>query len=53
MPSGFGQSGPYTARAAFNPVGLAFGGITYLNGWPDRRGCFELRRESVKVQRFG
>ena len=24
------------ARAAFNPVGLAFGGITYLNGWPDR-----------------
>ena len=34
--SGFGQSGPYTARAAFNPVGLAFGGMTYLNGWPDR-----------------
>jgi crotonobetainyl-CoA:carnitine CoA-transferase CaiB-like acyl-CoA transferase len=34
--SGFGQTGPYTARAAFNPVGLAFGGLTYLNGWPDR-----------------
>ena len=34
--SGFGQSGPFTARAAFNPVGLAFGGMTYLNGWPDR-----------------
>jgi len=34
--SGFGQSGPYSARAAFNPVGLAFGGVTYLNGWPDR-----------------
>ena len=34
--SGFGQSGPYTQRAAFNPVGLAFGGLTYLNGWPDR-----------------
>ena len=34
--SGFGQTGPYTARAAFNPVGLAFGGATYLNGWPDR-----------------
>jgi formyl-CoA transferase len=34
--SGFGQTGPYTGRAAFNPVGLAFGGITYLNGWPDR-----------------
>ena len=34
--SGFGQTGPYTGRAAFNPVGLAFGGMTYLNGWPDR-----------------
>jgi crotonobetainyl-CoA:carnitine CoA-transferase CaiB-like acyl-CoA transferase len=34
--SGFGQSGPAAARAAFNPVGLAFGGMTYLNGWPDR-----------------
>ncbi len=34
--SGFGQTGPYTGRAAFNPVGLAFGGITYLNGSPDR-----------------
>jgi len=34
--SGFGQTGPDTGRAAFNPVGLAFGGITYLNGWPDR-----------------
>jgi len=34
--SGFGQSGPYAARAAFNPVGLAFGGMTYLNGSPDR-----------------
>jgi formyl-CoA transferase len=34
--SGFGQSGPYSSRSAFNPVGLAFGGMTYLNGWPDR-----------------
>ena len=34
--SGFGQNGPSAARAAFNPVGLAFGGMTYLNGWPDR-----------------
>jgi len=34
--SGFGQTGPYAGRAAFNPVGLAFGGMTYLNGWPDR-----------------
>ncbi len=37
--SGFGQNGPYTARAAFNPVGLAFGGMTYLNGFPDRPPC--------------
>ncbi len=34
--SGFGQTGPDSARAAFNPVGLAFGGATYLGGWPDR-----------------
>ena len=34
--SGFGQSGPNASRAAFNPVGLAFGGMTYLGGWPDR-----------------
>ena len=34
--SGFGQSGPYSSRSAFNPVGLAFGGMTYVNGWPDR-----------------
>ncbi|PYN49374.1 MAG: hypothetical protein DME00_09110 [Candidatus Rokuibacteriota bacterium] len=37
--SGFGQSGPYAARAAFNPVALAFGGMTYLNGFPDRPPC--------------
>jgi crotonobetainyl-CoA:carnitine CoA-transferase CaiB-like acyl-CoA transferase len=37
--SGFGQHGPYAARAAFNPVGLAFGGMTYLNGFPDRPPC--------------
>ncbi len=37
--SGFGQSGPYAPRAAFNPVGLAFGGMTYLNGFPDRPPC--------------
>jgi crotonobetainyl-CoA:carnitine CoA-transferase CaiB-like acyl-CoA transferase len=37
--SGFGQTGPSAARAAFNPVGLAFGGMTYLNGFPDRPPC--------------
>jgi crotonobetainyl-CoA:carnitine CoA-transferase CaiB-like acyl-CoA transferase len=34
--SGFGQTGPYASRSAFNPVALALGGVTYLNGWPDR-----------------
>ncbi len=34
--SGFGQTGPYAGRSAFNPVALALGGVTYLNGWPDR-----------------
>ena len=33
------EADPYAARAAFNPVGLAFGGMTYLNGFPDRPPC--------------
>lgn len=34
--SGFGQSGPYSGRSSYNPVACAFGGVTYLGGWPDR-----------------
>ena len=34
--SGFGQTGPFAGRSAFNPVGLAYGGLMYLGGWPDR-----------------
>lgn len=34
--SGYGQTGPYARRPAFNPVGLAIGGATYVGGWPDR-----------------
>jgi crotonobetainyl-CoA:carnitine CoA-transferase CaiB-like acyl-CoA transferase len=34
--SGYGQTGPYASRSAFNPVGLALGGTMHLNGWPDR-----------------
>ena len=34
--SGYGQFGPYRERSSWNPVGIAFGGVTYLNGWPDR-----------------
>ena len=34
--SGFGQTGPLSKRSAFNPVGLAYGGLMYLGGWRDR-----------------
>ena len=34
--SGFGQFGPYAGRSSYNPVACAFGGVTYLGGWPDR-----------------
>jgi crotonobetainyl-CoA:carnitine CoA-transferase CaiB-like acyl-CoA transferase len=34
--SGFGQTGPYSPRSSYNPVACAFGGVTYLGGWPDR-----------------
>jgi crotonobetainyl-CoA:carnitine CoA-transferase CaiB-like acyl-CoA transferase len=34
--SGFGQTGPYSGRSSYNPVACAFGGVTYLGGWPDR-----------------
>ncbi len=34
--SGFGQTGPYSSRSSYNPVACAFGGVTYLGGWPDR-----------------
>jgi crotonobetainyl-CoA:carnitine CoA-transferase CaiB-like acyl-CoA transferase len=34
--SGFGQTGPDAGRTTYNPVGLAFGGMTYLGGWSDR-----------------
>lgn len=34
--SGFGQTGPYSGRTSYNPVACAFGGVTYVGGWPDR-----------------
>lgn len=34
--SGFGQSGPYKERYAYNRIGLAMGGLTYIEGYPDR-----------------
>lgn len=33
--SGFGQTGPYSARPGFASVGEAMGGIRYINGSPD------------------
>jgi succinyl-CoA--D-citramalate CoA-transferase len=34
--SGFGQSGPYSAKAGFGSVAEAVGGIRYVTGYPDR-----------------
>lgn len=34
--SGFGQTGPYAQRAAFDRIALAFSGILHLTGYPDR-----------------
>jgi len=34
--SGFGQTGPYRGRSAFDRIGLAMGGISHVGGYPDR-----------------
>ncbi len=34
--SGFGQSGPYRERAGYDRIGLAFGGLMGITGYPDR-----------------
>lgn len=33
--SGYGQSGPYSQRPAFDPIASAMGGLTFLTGSPD------------------
>ncbi len=34
--SGYGQSGPYRDRPGFGRIANAFGGLSYLAGYPDR-----------------
>ena len=34
--SGFGQTGPYRERPGFGRIGNAFGGLSFLAGYPDR-----------------
>ena len=34
--SGFGQTGPYRERAGYDRIGLAFGGLMGITGYPDR-----------------
>lgn len=34
--SGYGQTGPYASRAAYDRIGLAFSGLLHITGFPDR-----------------
>ena len=34
--TGYGQTGPYAGRPGFGRIGNAFGGLSYLAGYPDR-----------------
>lgn len=34
--SGYGQTGPYSGRPGFGRIGNAFGGLSFLAGYPDR-----------------
>jgi len=34
--SGYGQTGPYAPRAAYDRIALAFGGLLNITGFPDR-----------------
>ena len=34
--TGYGQTGPYAAKAGFGSIGEAMGGLRYVTGEPDR-----------------
>ena len=34
--TGYGQTGPYAGKPGFARIAQAFGGLSYLAGWPDR-----------------
>jgi len=34
--TGYGQTGPYAKKPGFARIAQAFGGLSYLAGWPDR-----------------
>ena len=34
--SGYGQTGPYKHKYSFDRIGMAFAGLTYVTGYPDR-----------------
>ena len=34
--SGYGQTGPHSARAGFGTLAEAYSGFAFINGWPDR-----------------
>ena len=37
--SGYGQTGPYSARAGYASVGEAMGGMRHLSGYPGQKTC--------------
>ncbi len=46
--SGYGQTGPYSARAGFGSIGEAMGGIRYVMGAPARSRCGPGSRSATR-----
>src|SRR3546814_18526087 len=44
--SGFGQTGPYSARAGYGIIGAALSGMRHITGDPDRPPTREIGRAS-------